>query len=318
MVAFATQNNIQTTGASVVPIGANGAGKSKLLTAAELRAFASLYSQAELDAVFTAISGSLAGKQATLVSGTNLKSINGTTLLGSGDLTVSATPAGSSGQLQFNSAGAFGGAAALAYAASGTHLSVTSQSAANVPFCVKGAASQSGNLTEWQNSSGTILSRIDSTGTLKSAASVALETTGYVYINNGGIATPYLSMLSAWTLTQGFTGGINLANGNRIVWGSSSTNNTLSGTSGDVGLIRNAAGVIEVNSGATGTFRDLIIRNLGLNGAVSAGGGVGIQFIANATTVPTTNPTGGGILYCESGALKYRGSSGTVTTLAAA
>lgn len=35
------------------------------------------------------------------------------------------------------------------------------------------------------------------------------------------------------------------------------------------------------------------------------------------TTAPGT-PTGGGILYVESGALKYKGSSGTVTTLAAA
>lgn len=42
------------------------------------------------------------------------------------------------------------------------------------------------------------------------------------------------------------------------------------------------------------------------------------MFIPNATTVPTTNPTGGGILYVEAGALKYRGSSGTVTTIAAA
>lgn len=33
---------------------------------------------------------------------------------------------------------------------------------------------------------------------------------------------------------------------------------------------------------------------------------------------PTTSPTGGGQLYVESGALKYRGSSGTVTTVAAA
>jgi hypothetical protein len=32
--------------------------------------------------------------------------------------------------------------------------------------------------------------------------------------------------------------------------------------------------------------------------------------------VPTTNTTGGGLLYVESGALKYRGSSGTVTTIA--
>ena len=37
--------------------------------------------------------------------------------------------------------------------------------------------------------------------------------------------------------------------------------------------------------------------------------------LANAT-VPTANPSGGGVLYVESGALKYRGSSGTVTTIA--
>ncbi len=50
----------------------------------------------------------------------------------------------------------------------------------------------------------------------------------------------------------------------------------------------------------------------------SYGGGVGVIGIADATTVPTTNPTGGGVLYTEAGALKYRGSSGTVTQLAAA
>lgn len=37
-------------------------------------------------------------------------------------------------------------------------------------------------------------------------------------------------------------------------------------------------------------------------------------FMANLTA-PGTNPSGGGYLYVESGALKYRGSSGTVTTL---
>lgn len=41
-------------------------------------------------------------------------------------------------------------------------------------------------------------------------------------------------------------------------------------------------------------------------------------FIGNASTVPTGNPTSGGFLYVESGALKYRGSSGTITTLGAA
>jgi hypothetical protein len=43
----------------------------------------------------------------------------------------------------------------------------------------------------------------------------------------------------------------------------------------------------------------------------------GNLFIANQTA-PTGNPTAGGFFWVESGALKYRGSSGTVTTLAIA
>lgn len=43
----------------------------------------------------------------------------------------------------------------------------------------------------------------------------------------------------------------------------------------------------------------------------------GWLFVKN-TTAPGSNPTGGGYLYVESGALKYRGSGGTVTTLGAA
>jgi hypothetical protein len=33
------------------------------------------------------------------------------------------------------------------------------------------------------------------------------------------------------------------------------------------------------------------------------------------TTAPVANLAGGGILYVEAGALKYRGSSGTITTI---
>jgi hypothetical protein len=41
-------------------------------------------------------------------------------------------------------------------------------------------------------------------------------------------------------------------------------------------------------------------------------------YISNSTTVPISNPSNGGFLYVEAGALKYRGSSGTVTTIAPA
>jgi hypothetical protein len=48
------------------------------------------------------------------------------------------------------------------------------------------------------------------------------------------------------------------------------------------------------------------------------GGGTHVVFIANSVSTPTSNPSNGGILYVEGGALKYRGPTGTVTTLAPA
>lgn len=70
---------------------------------------------------------------------------------------------------------------------------------------------------------------------------------------------------------------------------------------------------------AAADFRaiDIVLGNVSLWNA-SFGGGSNVLSIGNATTVPTTNPTGWGILYVEWWALKYRGSSGTVTTIAAA
>lgn len=80
--------------------------------------------------------------------------------------------------------------------------------------------------------------------------------------------------------------------------------------------------IAAVTAGTTGQFRrgdntwsNQLLGQFGLGG-MSIGGAVGIaMFIANVTTPPSTNPVGGGILYVEGGALKYRGSSGTITTI---
>lgn len=56
--------------------------------------------------------------------------------------------------------------------------------------------------------------------------------------------------------------------------------------------------------------------NIQLGNAKSFGASsVGVIGITNASAVPTGNPTGGGVLYVNAGALTYRGSSGTVTIL---
>ena len=60
--------------------------------------------------------------QETLVSGTNIKTINGTSVLGSGNITT-AVVAGSDTQVQFNNAGAFGASANLTW--DGQMLSVS-------------------------------------------------------------------------------------------------------------------------------------------------------------------------------------------------
>lgn len=75
-----------------------------------------------------------------------------------------------------------------------------------------------------------------------------------------------------------------------------------------------------VNAGSnTLKMANTYTRNLvvGPNSA-SLGGGAGVIYISNATTVPTSNPVGGGVLYVSGGALFYRGSSGTITPIAPA
>lgn len=59
----------------------------------------------------------------------------------------------------------------------------------------------------------------------------------------------------------------------------------------------------------------ILNENIGINGN-DFGGGDKVVFISNANIAPPNTPTGGGVLYVESGALKYKGSSGTVTTIA--
>ncbi len=78
----------------------------------------------------------------------------------------------------------------------------------------------------------------------------------------------------------------------------------------------------EVNASGNAIFRaNCFFTTTVMIGSAStqlAGGGAGTVGIANVGTVPNSNPTGGGVLYAEAGALKWRGSSGTITTVAAA
>jgi hypothetical protein len=80
--------------------------------------------------------------------------------------------------------------------------------------------------------------------------------------------------------------------------------------------------IVNAPSGGTVSFRIGNGERAAVNGSGLSLGGMTfgtsaaeVFAMANATA-PTTSPAGGGQLYVEAGALKYRGSSGTVTTIA--
>jgi len=109
--------------------------------------------------------------------------------------------------------------------------------------------------------------------------------------------------------------------------------NTVNAISGVVlgALADTASSYVFVARGTTGQSANLITAqnatpsnvfevtpsgNVAIGSAGSYAGGLGgVLFIANASTTPTTTPSGGGVLYVQNGALKYEGSSGSVTTL---
>ena len=141
------------------------------------------------------------GAQATLVSGTNIKTVNGSTLLGSGDLTVSASAGGSNTQVQYNNTGALAGSASLTW--DGTTLKASNVEA-------------TGGLLVDGNFGGTFTDGVvvdyDSVG---SAGRISVGTGDSLGFYNGGVAGTLLATASSsgnWT----FYGNLKAGNGTLV------------------------------------------------------------------------------------------------------
>jgi hypothetical protein len=133
---------------------------------------------------------------------------------------------------------------------------------------VQGAANPSANLVfSYQVNGG----GYTTVGTLSSA--------GQWLVPGGSAGAPAYSTASNPNTGLYFPGGNQVAlvaNGVELVLVSSSSLNvtrqiTFNGGTGAVGLRDNAAGVLEVNSGSSGTFRDLKLRNLIGTGSIATG-----------------------------------------------
>lgn len=137
--------------------------------------------------------------------------------------TVAASPGGSNGQIQFNNSSSFGGADAMVYSSATTtaHLTITSQAVGNTPLLLKGIASQSANSFDVQNSSGTSLINIASTGSGVGAKLQIIGTSSnqndLFYVTNGGNMTITGGYAGQRGLRTGFrTNGNNTAD--RYFW----------------------------------------------------------------------------------------------------
>jgi len=115
--------------------------------------------------------------QATLVSGTNIKTINSTSLLGSGDITISASPSGVSGAIQFSNGSAFASDAAnLFWDDTNNRLGVgTNAPSATAHFKGSGSTSATTSLLV-QNSAGASSLQVTDDGSVFNYGKGALTT----------------------------------------------------------------------------------------------------------------------------------------------
>ena len=240
--------------------GAGADGVPRELEPAEVRTLLSIQTSAEIAAAYQPI-GSYAASSHThtasaisdfseatddrvaalLTAGTNISityndAANTLTIAN----TASATsPGGSSGQLQYNNAGAFGGASAT--------------------------INSSGQLTLPQVASASSTTAGDATISNASFNAFGLRFFGNNKLQIGQWSSRALGMglsSSTFFVTVPSDGLIGFANTTAI-----------SGVSGmgDTCFGRSAAGVMEINSGTAGTYRDLLLRDITANGLMCAG-----------------------------------------------
>ncbi len=166
-------------------------------------------------------------------------------------------PGGSSGQLQFNASGLFGGAAFSSVAASGNLLTLTAQADADVPLTLKAhSAGQSGDYLQCLASDGTtVRARVGPNGIVQSSFLDA-STPGFS-LNGDGNAPSGMGLFNGLFFWHDGFLSVVVSDPLKYVRVASTYQYTfcsLSNNAGpaDAGLSRAAAGVVGVTDGSTG------------------------------------------------------------------
>ncbi len=270
------------------------------------------------------------GKQDDLVSGTNIKTVNGNSLLGSGDLVVggssgitvgtTSVTSGTVGRVFFEGSGnVVQQDSALFWDNTNKRLGVGATPATNARLDVRAQGALSTDLAFRVRNFSNSVSLMDFQGTgdlitrhTSSGSSLGLfhrpDTTGFsLSTGTGGYGTGTgleVQGTSVWVLDAG----------SRLFRFTSS-----GGNDGDLWTFQNngsgAGKRLSLGIGAESFVFNQ--TNFGIGTHLVGSGATKTLVIGNGTA-PTTSPANCGQIYVEAGALKYRGSSGTVTTIAVA
>lgn len=240
-------------------------------------------------------------------------------------------PGGLTTQVQFNDAGAFNGNAGLVYTKGTLTLGINEITQANTANAInfyttnnKGlnlfslnAAVHTGDITIFTGNNSA------SGGTGKIRLNTGQTTTGstgtgdieLIAGNHRGSGQAGGLLFQAGSATAGTSspGDAEMYGGDSSVSASGGGWVYLAGGRANLGNNNGGSVYLAGNSGhGTGVAGNVLINN----GDAADGGSV--MAIGEVINVPTTGPGSGGILYVQAGALKYRGSGGTLTTIAVA
>jgi len=228
----------------------------------------------------------------------------------------------------------------------GAMAQVVNTTAADKAFVVRGAASQTGTLLEVQNSASGQLFEVSSAGAvgigstslpevgLRVVKTITGATTAYGVVHFGTVQSDVTTRADAFTSgIQTAAASFTLTTLNHFIVGGISTpgagstitnqygftvTSQLTGATNNYAFNSNlAAGTNRWNLYMGGTAANHLAGNLCIGTTAIATSADKAIHMGNGTA-PSANIASGGILYVESGALKYRGSSGTITTLGAA
>lgn len=172
---------------TVIPLA--GGVNAGLMTAAEKTKLANISGSNTGDQ-------DLSGKQDVLVSASNIKTINGTSLLGSGDVTISSGAGGSAAQVQYNSAGALAGDSGLVYDATSKALTVGGGTVTTSAPVISG--------TQTWNASGTTFTglKLNVTDTASADGSLLMDLQVSGVSRFGVDKTGTIKLKNGWTLTS--------------------------------------------------------------------------------------------------------------------